>query len=109
MSQDAVTEKKDLSKKPAENEIKKDAETGKELIHVKIYSPFQTYYDQDAFSLSGENETGPFDVLPRHHNFITLLNEGEILVRAPGGESRFKIAKAVMHIKANFVTIFLDV
>lgn len=94
---------------PDEVQVKTDPETGKELIHIKIYSPFQTYYDQDAFSLSGANKTGPFDVLPRHHNFITLLEEGEILVRAPEGENRFKIARAVMHIKANLVTIFLDV
>ena len=45
-------------------------QTGHEL---KVYSPFHVYYNEEAFSLSAENATGPFDVLPHHHNFISLL------------------------------------
>lgn len=99
--------KKPVVETPAQ--VKVDPKTGKELLHVKLYSPFQTYYNQDAYSLSGANATGAFDILPRHHNFMTLLEEGELTIRAPEGEKIFKISRAVMHIKANQVTIFLDI
>ncbi len=106
VKQPAPEEKK--SKTP-EEAIKVDPKTGKELMHIKLYSPFQVYFNQDAFSLSGVNETGPFDILPRHHNFMTLLGESELTVRAADGDKRIKIARGVMHVKANKVTVFLDV
>ena len=68
--------------------IRQDASTGKMIddgqptviddspkgsLHVKVYSPFQTYFDDSAKSLSAVNQTGPFDVLPEHHKFICLL------------------------------------
>lgn len=78
-------------------------------LSVKIYSPFKVYFDGQADSVSAVNDTGPFDVLPRHHNFLTLLTAGEITVRKAGGDTRYKIDKGVMHVRNNQVTIFLDV
>ena len=78
-------------------------------INVKVYTPFKTYYDGPAKSISAENDTGPFDVLPRHHNFMTLLNPGEITVRKDDGEQKYRIARGVMHVRQNTVTVFLDV
>ena len=42
-------------------------------MHLKIYSPYKVYFDGEAVSVSAESATGPFDILPKHHNFITLL------------------------------------
>lgn len=78
-------------------------------IHVKLYSPFRTYYDQEALSLSAVNKTGPFDILPQHHNFMTLLEEGEIIIRDSKSEKKVKISHAVLHVKKDKVTVFLDV
>ena len=51
------------------------------IMDVKVASPFTTYYDGQAFSLSGVNATGPFDILPRHHNFISLLEPCTLIIR----------------------------
>ncbi|HSX47046.1 MAG TPA: hypothetical protein VLF87_03615, partial [Patescibacteria group bacterium] len=51
-----------------------------EHMHVKVYAPFKVYYDGEAESISAENDTGPFDILRKHHNFMTLLNPGDIVV-----------------------------
>jgi len=80
-----------------------------ELLHVKVHSPYQTYFDQDAYSISALNTTGPFDILPRHHNFMTLLTPCELLIRTPQGDKRIRIAHGVMHVKADRATVFLDV
>lgn len=81
-----------------------------ERLHVKIYSPFRTYFDGYASSVSAANDTGPFDILPTHHRFMTILNEGEVVVRAEtGGQQVYKIDRGIMHVRADQVTVFLDV
>jgi len=81
-------------------------------MRIKIYSPFKTYFDEDGYSVSGENATGPFDILPHHHNFMTLLGACELVIRpvnTPPEEQRIRISGGLMHVKADRVTVFLDV
>lgn len=77
---------------------------------VKIYAPFKTYFDGPANSISAVNDTGPFDILPRHKNFMCLLKPGEIKVRIAGKDDFvMPVNQAVMHVKSDRVTVFLDV
>ena len=79
-------------------------------MHIKVHSPFKVYYDGRANSISAVNDTGPFDILPGHRNFMTLVSACELIIREAGDtEQKIKIARAVMHVKANEVTVFLDV
>ncbi|CAN5130427.1 hypothetical protein BH09PAT3_BH09PAT3_6780 [soil metagenome] len=82
---------------------------GKPVMALKIYSPFRVYVDEDAFSISAANATGPFDILPHHHNFVSLLNGCELHVIAPTGEKRIRISGGLMHVQADKVKVFLDV
>src|SRR5882724_456684 len=71
-------------------------------MRVKIYSPYHTYFDEPANSLSAENATGPFDILPHHHNFVSLLTPADLIVRRRDHDDRrFKIGGGVMHVKAD--------
>lgn len=77
---------------------------------AKIYAPMHTYFDGEALSVSAVNDTGPFDILPRHKNFMTLLSPCVLTVRMPGKpDFQMEIKQAVMHVKADQVTVFLDV
>jgi F0F1-type ATP synthase epsilon subunit len=106
--QDASTGKIVDDGKPKQDS--KTGSNGEPLMHVKIYSPFKTYFDETAKSVSAMNDTGPFDILPHHHNFMTLLSEGNIKVQTVrGDEQQFTIARGVMHVKADEVVVFLDV
>jgi F0F1-type ATP synthase epsilon subunit len=78
-------------------------------MHIKVYSPFKVYFDEMGESLSGVNGTGPFDILPHHHNFMTLLSPCELVVRSRGNEQRIRISGGLMHVKADRVIVFLDV
>ncbi|HEV7454802.1 MAG TPA: hypothetical protein VGO07_06100 [Candidatus Saccharimonadales bacterium] len=85
---------------------------GKLTMHIKVYSPFKTYFNEDGYSLTGENATGPFDVLPHHHNFMTLLGACELIIKpvnTPPEEQRIRISGGLMHVKADQVTVFLDI
>jgi F0F1-type ATP synthase epsilon subunit len=87
----------------------KPKDTGDPTVHIRVASPFKTFFDEEAFSISAVNDTGPFDILPRHHNFITLLNSCEILVRTSRGEFRIQISGGIMHVKADRIVVFLNV
>jgi F0F1-type ATP synthase epsilon subunit len=79
-------------------------------MHIKIYSPYRVYFDNLAYSISGENGTGPFDVLPHHHPFISLLDACELVVDAvETGKIRIKVSGGIMHVKADKVSVFLQV
>jgi hypothetical protein len=79
-------------------------------MRVHIHSPYRNYYDGIAFSLSAESATGPFDILPHHHNFISLLPACDIMIRTVDeGDRRIRISGGIIHVKANQVVVFLDV
>lgn len=82
---------------------------GKPTMAVKVYAPFQVYFEGDAYSVSAANDTGPFDILPGHHNFLCMLVPCSLVVKAPETEKTIKVHRALMHVKADRVVVFMDV
>lgn len=77
---------------------------------VKVYAPFQVYFEGEALSVSAVNGTGPFDILPRHRNFLCMLVPCTLTVQPVDGPVRsIKIHRALMHVKADSVAVFMDV
>lgn len=77
--------------KPTEEKEASQAKQGtadSTSMYVKVYAPYKVYFDGDAESISAASQTGPFDILPRHHNFITLLVACDIIVRTKTGEEK---------------------
>lgn len=107
-----IEEKTDSSKAvDAAKESRAAAAEGERTVMLKIYSPFKTFFDEPAYSISAQNATGPFDILPMHHNFMTLLSPGELKIKPvnPTSPKRIRISGGLMHVKADKITIFLDV
>jgi F0F1-type ATP synthase epsilon subunit len=81
-----------------------------EQMQVKIYGPFKIYFNGPADSLSATNDTGPFDVLRHHKNFMSLLKSGQVVVRQKGNpDFNMTIDRGILHVRADKVTVFLDV
>jgi F0F1-type ATP synthase epsilon subunit len=99
----------DKSQATEAKQDQKQGSTESTTVHIRVASPFKTFFDEDALSISAKNDTGPFDILPRHHNFITLLSACEIVVRTERGEFRIQISGGIMHVKADMITVFLNV
>jgi F0F1-type ATP synthase epsilon subunit len=76
---------------------------------VKILSPYQTYYQGEAVSLSASNRTGPFDILPGHINFFSLLTGGTVTVNTGFQQLEFEIGRGVVRVNHDDVTLFADV
>ena len=81
----------------------------KPTIAVKVYAPFKVYFEGQAYSVSAVNDTGPFDVLPKHHNFLCMLVPCNLAIQSPNGQKVIKIHRALMHVKADRVVVFVDV
>lgn len=79
------------------------------MMKVKVYSPYQVYFNDEATSISAVNDTGPFDILKGHHRFLTLLVPCELMIIAKAGEEKIKISRGIMYVKEDRVTVFLDV
>lgn len=88
----------------------KDSSKQGDRFHLKVYSPFKVYFEGDVNSVSAINDTGAFDVLARHHNFITLINPCDLTIRTKDKDDEIiKIARGIMQVKADNVIVFLDV
>lgn len=90
-------------------EPKVEKKDGPPTVKLRVWSPFRIYFDEEAYSVSAVNGTGPFDILPKHHNFITLLEPCEVVINAPLGARRIRISGGLMHVKADQIAVFLNV
>lgn len=95
---------------PTETEQPVAKPSGKPTMAVKVYAPFKVYFEGEAFSVSAVNATGPFDVLPHHHKFLCMLVPCTLNVQAADGTAQnIKVNRALMHVKADRVVVFMDV
>jgi F0F1-type ATP synthase epsilon subunit len=87
----------------------KQAPTDKNRFKVKIFSPYQTYYEGEAVSLSAANRTGPFDILAGHINFFSLLSGGTVVLNTGFQRLEFQIARGILRVSHDQVMLFADV
>ena len=76
---------------------------------IRIISPFETYFDGEAVSLSATNSTGPFDILYGHINFFSLVDEGVVKVDTGFQKLEFNISKGIIRVNKETVTLFANI
>lgn len=93
-----------------DNQPATKAKDSRPTLRLRVQAPFKTYYDGNVYSLSAKNATGPFDILPHHHNFISILEAGQLDIDGTtAGRQKIIITGGLMHVKADEVIVFLDV
>lgn len=75
-------------------------------LNIEILTPTQTLYQGQAATLSSYNSTGPFDILPEHSHFISII-EKEIVIRNTSEEKKFPIDVAVLRCFNNDIKIYI--
>ncbi len=76
-------------------------------LHIRIISPQQLILDTEADSVSSKNSQGPFDILPQHANFITLVENSPIVIRSKGQKPlNLKFPVAIIMNQENKVNIY---
>src|SRR5690606_8439384 len=95
---------------PDAKATQKDLKSDKPTMSVKVYAPFQVYFEGEAYSVTAQNAVGPFDILPRHRNFLCMLVPCDLIIKPTTNKQKvIKVHRALMHVKADKVVVFMDV
>lgn len=78
-------------------------------LSVKVNSPDQIIWEGRASAVSSINAKGPFDILPLHANFITIVENKPIKIKTKEKILEYKFTRAVIHISKNQVRIFANI
>lgn len=79
------------------------------LLHVKIITPKVDLFDGDAKSVSSVNSAGSFDILPKHANFITMIENSPITIhKADGTRVIYNFTLAIIYTTNDRISIYTD-
>jgi len=81
--------------------------TGTEL-SVIARAPFHVYYEGSAQSVTATNKVGPFDILPGHADFFSVLSPGNIIIETTTNPVTFAISNGIITVRNNEVMIFVN-
>jgi F0F1-type ATP synthase epsilon subunit len=77
-------------------------------IKVIAREPFHIYYEGEAHSVSANNDIGPFDVLPGHADFFSVLSPGEIIIETASEPIKFDLHNGMLIVQDNEIMIFAN-
>jgi F0F1-type ATP synthase epsilon subunit len=78
-------------------------------LQVLIRTKNKTLFEGEVFSVSGVNDTGPFDILPMHANFVTLIKGKIILDKGLPTKNELSIDRGVLTVSENKVSGFIGI
>ena len=78
-------------------------------LHLTIISAEGTVYNQDVRAISSTNDTGDFDILGFHENFISIIQKKVIVHQMDSSLREFPVEVAVLKAINNKVEIFLGI
>lgn len=80
-----------------------------EYLNVRIDSPERVIWEGQAQSVSSKNSQGPFDILPHHASFITLVEGKPIEISTETREKlKFTFERSILFVKQNQVKIYTN-
>ncbi|HSX19047.1 MAG TPA: hypothetical protein VLE91_02845, partial [Candidatus Saccharimonadales bacterium] len=83
--------------------------SGKLELDVSVASSAKVFYQGSARSVSSKNSVGPFDILPRHENFISLVKEKITIFDLAGKKFEFPIENGLLEVSEDIVRVFVGV
>jgi F0F1-type ATP synthase epsilon subunit len=79
-----------------------------EKIHVRVRNRTQLLFDDDVTAVTSKNDTGIFDVLPEHANFISLITSPLVLRKLDGQNQEIPFTNGIIKVKDNAVYCYID-
>lgn len=78
-------------------------------LDVIILSSSKNYFLGKAKSVSSRNKLGPFDVLPLHENFISMLYDKVTVVDPAGKKTVVACDQGILEVADNRVRVFIGI
>jgi F0F1-type ATP synthase epsilon subunit len=75
---------------------------------VVARAPFHIYYEGSAFSVSAKNRVGPFDILPGHADFFSMLVPCTITIDTGAEQLSFEIYSGMLTVRSDQVLLFVN-
>lgn len=79
------------------------------VLSVQVFTPKGVVWEGEAQAISSVNSQGPFDLLPEHAHFISLIEHHPITVVTASGDQTFTFETAVIRLIDDRVTIYADI
>lgn len=77
-------------------------------IHVIVRNRMKILFDDDVKSLTSKNDSGVFDILPEHSNFITLITSPLIMRKPDGQKQEITFTSGLLIVKDDAVHCYVD-
>ncbi len=77
-------------------------------MRVSVVSPEQALYDGDATAVVAPAFDGEVGILPRHAPFLTLLGEGQLVVRQGAAARRFRVNGGFLQVLGDRVRVVAE-
>lgn len=77
-------------------------------LKVIVRSPFQLHYEGDASSVSAQNQVGPFDILPGHANFFSILSPCQVRIDSGAEPILIDVSNGIMTAYEDEVLLFIN-
>jgi F0F1-type ATP synthase epsilon subunit len=78
-------------------------------VHFRIVSPRKVLFENDALSVSSRNSKGNFDILPKHANFMTIIEKAPLIIRLDQNQQiKFDLSFGVIYSVNGQVNIYTD-
>ena len=77
-----------------------------DVLTVSISSPEKLIFQGKADSVSSENKQGPFDILPQHANFITIVEKHPVILRSGGKKTKYDFDRVIIYTHNNYVSCY---
>jgi F0F1-type ATP synthase epsilon subunit len=77
-------------------------------LNVSVKGAEKTLREGEADSVSSVNSQGPFDILPLHSNFISVIENKPIIIRVAKEKKEYTFPFSVIYAHVNKVQIFTN-
>lgn len=78
-------------------------------LRVEVRSRQGLVFEGELSAVSAYNTVGPFDVLPNHTNFVSMITKKVTLHRRDGKMDEISVEDGIMMVEDNQVKVFIGV
>ncbi|HET9721621.1 MAG TPA: hypothetical protein VFP32_01150 [Candidatus Saccharimonadales bacterium] len=78
-------------------------------LNVIARAPFNLYYDGPARVVSAANSVGPFDILPGHADFFSVMIPGTVTIETDKDPVSFAITNGIISVRGEQVILFVNI
>lgn len=79
-------------------------------LSVIARAPFHVYFEGEALAVSASNSVGPFDILPGHADFFSILDPCDVIIDTGTDDPMtFEITNGIAAVRNDEVMLFVNI